>query len=80
MAWTREQMAARAANAWSLLPAIWLWRAVWAPYSLVSDSRFPETEIAAGTGMALPREHIALDRIGLAVSYFIPCQSMQDDH
>jgi hypothetical protein len=41
------QMAPCVANAWSLEPVIWIWRAVWAPYSLASNSRFPETETAA---------------------------------
>ena len=37
----KPPMAACAANAWSLSPVIWIWRAVWAPYSLASNSRFP---------------------------------------
>jgi hypothetical protein len=40
--------AACAANAWSLLSVIWIWKAVWAPYSLASNSRFRETETATG--------------------------------
>jgi hypothetical protein len=37
----KPQMAACAANVWSLAPGIWIWGAVWAPYSLGLEFPFP---------------------------------------